>query len=105
MDECKPLVRGDGAAPDCVLVRARGNVRRGKAVQVAPIKSTLEAPGSKPVKVQCDEPLSNFAVNSNLRRYAAVMKQDEEMVKQRENILSVESYILSRQCPFRRTDP
>jgi len=38
-------------------------------VQVAPIKPTLKAPGTKRLKLKCDEPLSNFAFNFKLRRY------------------------------------
>jgi len=38
-------------------------------VQVDPIKPTLKAPGSKRLKLECDEPLSHFAFNFNLRRY------------------------------------
>jgi len=41
-------------------------------VQVAPIKSTLKAPGTKRLKLKRDEPLSNFAFNFKLRRYTPV---------------------------------
>jgi hypothetical protein len=44
---------------------------RGGAVQVAPIKPALKAPVTKRLKLKCDEPLLNFAFNSNLRRYTA----------------------------------
>jgi hypothetical protein len=44
----------------------------GRAVQVAPIKPTLKAPGTKRLKLKCDEPLSNFVFNFNLRRYSWV---------------------------------
>jgi len=33
------------------------------------MKPTLKAPGSKHLKLNYDEPLSNFAFNFNLRRY------------------------------------
>jgi hypothetical protein len=33
------------------------------------MKPTLKAPGTKRLKLKCDEPLSNFAFNFNLRRY------------------------------------
>jgi hypothetical protein len=55
--------------------RRRGGVRggllqhHGRAVQVVPIKPTLTAPGTKRLKLECDEPLSNFAFNFKLRRY------------------------------------
>jgi hypothetical protein len=39
------------------------------AVQVNPIKPTLEPPGSKRLKLICDAPLSIVAFNLNLRRY------------------------------------
>jgi hypothetical protein len=38
-------------------------------VQVDPIKPTLKPPRTKRLKRKCDEPLSNFAFNINLRRY------------------------------------
>ena len=42
--------------------------RHGRAVQVDPINPTLKAPGNKRLKVNFDEPLSNFACIFNLRR-------------------------------------
>ena len=41
----------------------------GRAVQVDPSKPTLTAPGTKRLKLKCDEPLSNFAFKCNLRHY------------------------------------
>jgi hypothetical protein len=38
-------------------------------VQVDPIKPTLNAPETKRLKLDYDEPLSNFAFKCNLRRY------------------------------------
>jgi len=38
-------------------------------VQVDPIKPKLKLPGTNRLKLQCDEPLSNIALNINLRRY------------------------------------
>jgi hypothetical protein len=38
-------------------------------VQVDPIKPTLKAPGTKRLKLNYDELLSNFAFKFNLRRY------------------------------------
>jgi len=43
--------------------------RRGRAVQVDPIKPTLKAPGTKCLKLKYDEPLPIFAFNFNLHRY------------------------------------
>jgi len=38
-------------------------------VQVHPIKPTLKARGTTRLKLTCDEPLSNFALNFKSRRY------------------------------------
>jgi len=38
-------------------------------VQVDPINPMLKAPEFMRLKLECDEPLSNFAFNFNLRRY------------------------------------
>ena len=43
----------------------------GKAVQVDPIKRTLKAPGINRLKLQYDEPPSNFALCFNLSRYTS----------------------------------
>jgi len=45
----------------------------GRAVQVDPIKPTLKAPRTKRLKLKCDEPLSDFAFNLNLRRHTMVL--------------------------------
>jgi hypothetical protein len=41
----------------------------GKAVQVDPVKPTLQAPGNKRLKLKYDELPSNFAFKFDLRRY------------------------------------
>jgi hypothetical protein len=41
-------------------------------VQVEPIKPVLKAPGTKCLKLKCDEPLSSFDFNFNLRHYTVV---------------------------------
>ena len=41
-------------------------------MQVEPIKPPLQAPGSKRLKLKCEEPLSNFAFKFNLRHYTQV---------------------------------
>ena len=64
MDECKPLVSSVQPVPPC---------HHGRAVQVDPIKPTLKSPGAKRLKLICDDPLSNFAFNFNLRRYNTVL--------------------------------
>jgi len=38
-------------------------------VHVDPIKTTVKAPGTKRLKLKCDEPLSNFGFKFKLRRY------------------------------------
>jgi hypothetical protein len=49
----------------------------GRALQVDPINSTLKPPGTKHLKLKCDEPLSNFAFKFNLRRHIlAILAED-----------------------------
>jgi hypothetical protein len=43
-------------------------------VQVDPIKPKLKAPGTKHLKLQCDEELSSSAFNVNLHRYNKALK-------------------------------
>ena len=38
-------------------------------MQVDAIKPVLKAPGTKRLKLKCDDALSSFGVNFNLRRY------------------------------------
>ena len=38
-------------------------------MQVPPIKPKLKSPGTKRLKLECDGLLSNFAFNSNFRRF------------------------------------
>ena len=42
----------------------------GRVVQVDPIKPTLKALGTHLLTLKCDEALSTFAFNFNLRRYS-----------------------------------
>ena len=51
--------------------RYSDRLRLGRAVQVAPFKTTLRAPGTKRLNLKCDEPLSNVAFKFNLRRYSS----------------------------------
>ena len=44
--------------------------RPGRAVQLEPMKPMLKPPGTKRLKLSFDEPLSNVALNLNVRRYA-----------------------------------
>jgi len=46
--------------------------RRGRAVQVDPIKPTLKAPGPERLKLKHEELLSKFGFKINLRRYIVV---------------------------------
>ena len=66
MDECKPPARGG-------VPRRSARRAPGRAVQVDPIKPTLKSSGTKRLILECDEPLSNFAFNFNLRRYTLWM--------------------------------
>jgi hypothetical protein len=43
----------------------------GRAVQVESMKPELKAPGTILFKLGCDEPLSSFAFNFNVRRYTS----------------------------------
>ena len=58
-------------------------------MQVDPIKPTLKPPGTKRLKLEYDELLSNFAFKFNLRRYglvlasAALLKYDSTSVGRR----------------------
>ena len=47
-------------------------MRRGRAVQADPFKSTLKAPGIKRLKLEYGELLSSFAFKYNLRWYTVV---------------------------------
>jgi len=49
--------------------RGRAPPHRGKVVQVDPINPMSKPPGSKHLKLKCDELLSSFAFKFNLRRY------------------------------------
>jgi hypothetical protein len=44
-------------------------------VQVDPSKPMLATPGTKRLKLKCDEPLSNFDFNFSLRRFTEVDPQ------------------------------
>ena len=67
-----PLCRGLLRAV-CVCDAGDGGERAGgKAVQVAPIKPTLQAPGTKRLKLKHDKLLLSFAFNFNSRRYMVV---------------------------------
>ena len=43
-------------------------------MQLDPIKPTLKAPGTKRLKLKCDEPLSKIAFNFDLRRYIKAVR-------------------------------
>ena len=47
-----------------------GGASLGRAAQVDPIKPMLNLPGTKRLKLKCDEPLSRFAFKFKLRRYS-----------------------------------
>jgi len=67
--ECKSLVAGLPGVYTSRGLRPRQRPR-GRAVPVDPLKPKLKAPGSKRWKLQCDQLLSSFAFNCNMRRYS-----------------------------------
>jgi hypothetical protein len=71
LDACLRLI--SSADNDPPLRAAGARALRGRAVQVDPIKPKLKAPGcpgTNRLKVYCDELLSSFGFNFNLRRYS-----------------------------------
>ena len=76
MTECKALARGP----------PRAGAVQGGAVKVDPIKPKLKAPGTKRLKLKCDEQLSNVAFNFNVRRYNKVeARRTQVVIKQVSN--------------------
>jgi len=71
VDECKPLDAG-GAGGASGGERERGVYPLGRAVQVDPIKPTLKVAGSQRLKLEYDEPPSNFTFKFKSRRYSLV---------------------------------
>ena len=67
VSECKPLGGGEGCEGGDQQVEVHETP--GRAMQVEPIKPRLKLPRTKRLKVTCDEPLSRFAFNFNLRSY------------------------------------
>ena len=65
-------------------------------MQVDPVKPTLKAPGTKRLKLKCDEPLSDFAFNFNMRRCneACIKNCEDAIEKGRE--LRVEYKMIGR---------
>ena len=53
MDQCKPLDDGGAHAVSGDAGRVPG--RQGRAVQVDPMKSMLKLPGTRHLKLKCDE--------------------------------------------------
>ena len=73
MDKCKPLVEG-GVCHHSRRHQPATQAEHRRAVQIDPIKPTLKAPGTKRLKLNYDEPLSNFAFKFNLRRHNTAMQ-------------------------------
>ena len=72
VEECQPLIPGGGEPGGGVPATVGGprpRRRRGRAVQVDPLKPTLKAPGIKHLKLNCDNLHPSFAFKFNLRRY------------------------------------
>ena len=57
------------------LVYWQRGADQGRAVQVKPMKPTLISTVTKRLKLEFDEPHSNFALKCNLRRYTWGMRQ------------------------------
>jgi len=69
MNECKPLASGEPGGP-IQRHHEEAEPGQGKEVQVDPMEPTLKPPGTERLKLNHDEPPSNFAFKFNLRRYA-----------------------------------
>ena len=72
MDECEPLKLGNPTAVAFALITASQFHLPYYMVwpsRFDPIEPTLKPPGTKRLKVKCDEPLSKLAFKFNLRRY------------------------------------
>jgi len=67
-----PARRRDVVHPDIRRHRRRVPQHQGKAVRVDPIEPKLITPGTKRLKLKCDEMLRNVAFKFNLRRYTKV---------------------------------
>ena len=74
VNECKPLAGGGVRARHRVAGARRPAAARGRAVQVDPIKPTLKAPESKPLKLEHEKTLSIFAFKFYLRHYSEALK-------------------------------
>jgi len=59
--------RAGAASPPSAACWSASTIRRGKAVQVEPMKPVLNAPGTKRSKLKCEELLSGLAFKFNLR--------------------------------------
>jgi hypothetical protein len=72
-------------------------MRRGKAVQVDPVKLNLKPPGSELLKPERDEPLSNIAFKLKLRRYDEAFKSGAIVFRlvNKQLTMEVTSYLAS----------
>jgi len=77
--ECKPLNGGGAEGQQSHHVRHESS--QGRAVQVAPIKPTLKAPGPMYLKLRYDGTVLNFAFKFSLRRYTKGFSETEEVVQ------------------------
>jgi hypothetical protein len=80
VDECKPLVGGDGRNGRSGWRGAHAAGRRGRRAALRPGEAGAASPyqtqaetawnaGTQHLSLKCDEPLSSFAFKFNLRRY------------------------------------
>ena len=98
---CHPaehVVHGGNAGAAAVprgVYAAHGGAAPGKAVQVEPTKSIMNAPGNKRLKLQYGKLLSSFAFNFNLRRYIRVFDHSEQALRggTRQTLLATSSNV------------
>ena len=73
---CPTVPQGEAEPGAAAHEAGPGGHDRGRAVQADPIKPTSKAPGTKRLKLICDDPLSSFAYKFNLRRYIKAQAVD-----------------------------
>jgi hypothetical protein len=81
-------------------VRQQHRVHQGRPVQVDPIKPTLKAPGTKRLKLEFDELLSDSGFEFKLRRYTKVAGQSVDPL-----IFSTSRFALVRRCRLSVSNP
>jgi hypothetical protein len=70
LSNIRPALPFGGVPAGAAAARAPcAGVRRGRVVQIDPMKPKLKPPGTKRLKLEYDGLLSNFGFKFNLRRY------------------------------------